>query len=548
MFSRVIAISRIFGVALVGLTLPNFVFAADLTNPPFEDDEPFVLTRGYETPATHVGKEQYALDFTQSGCLAFRKPIIAVADGEVTKVNVDDRRPQGGGGYGLFVLIGHSDGIKSRYAHLDEVLISSGEVKAGDVVGLMGNTGHVSGTSCPEYPGLHLHFAMYNYDLSAYKPEPMQKCTDVTNSSSPCTDFTAWHKYKSETILTQEEPKDLIANVQSSDTAVILPSNDTWWNDVADFFDTTVYGWTTIANSIGDAFANSFSNPDLLSANTSQTLSQNDALNPPFEAPLEGYAVDYDIDNSSSPQDTDNASNLVPQPAQDSNILPPDNLVSDDSVQENNSLPQDTQITVDSNIDARGGESAPPLEPLEPLNNTSEEIEPLDTSETPKDFSKMTSQEYADFFGPYGPPGPNGSTPPINDASVPPAAPACAGFNAEYFDNRFLEGVPVFVRCEGAIDYNWQQGSPDASVPVDDFSVRWTGIFPFEDGNYLFFMLTDDGAKIYVDGNVAFNAWLDQAVKAYSVNVPMTVGQHEIRYEYYEHTVNAEFHASWIKL
>ena len=119
---------------------------------------------------------------------------------------------------------------------------------------------------------------------------------------------------------------------------------------------------------------------------------------------------------------------------------------------------------------------------------------------------------------------------------------------AEYFDNRFLEGVPVFVRCEGAIDYNWQQGSPDASVPVDDFSVRWTGIFPFEDGNYLFFMLTDDGAKIYVDGNVAFNAWLDQAVKAYSVNVPMTVGQHEIRYEYYEHTVNAEFHASWIKL
>src|SRR3989344_9529058 len=386
MFSRVIAISKFFGIISLGTIIPFVVYGAEIKNPPFHDEEAFVLTRAYND-TSHVGKDKYALDFTQSGCSAFQKPIVVVEDGKIIKANSVD---EWGNGYGFNVIVEDFEGTQSRYAHLDSVLISSGEVKAGDVIGLLGNTGHVSGTSCPEHPGVHLHFAMYNPDKSAYMPEPMQKCTDVTNSSSPCTDFTAWHKYKSETVLAKEETKDLTAAVQSSDTTVILPGNNNWWNDVADFFDTTIYGWTTIASSIEDAFAYTFSNPDLLSANTSQTLSSNDALNPPFEAPLEGYAVDYDIDNSSSPQDTDNASNLVPQPAQDSNILPPDNLVSDDSVQENNSLPQDTQITVDSNIDARGGESAPPLEPLEPLNNTSEEIEPIDTSETPKDFSKMT--------------------------------------------------------------------------------------------------------------------------------------------------------------
>ena len=58
------------------------------------------------------------------------------------------------GGYGHFVLIEHPNGIKTRYAHLGEVVVNLGDyVKQGDRLGFMGNTGNVHGPT-----GCHLHF------------------------------------------------------------------------------------------------------------------------------------------------------------------------------------------------------------------------------------------------------------------------------------------------------------------------------------------------------------------------------------------------------
>jgi hypothetical protein len=47
-----------------------------------------------------------------------------------------------------------------------------------------------------------------------------------------------------------------------------------------------------------------------------------------------------------------------------------------------------------------------------------------------------------------------------------------ATWQAEYFDNRNLEGWPVLTRGDGAIDFDWGTGSPDPAVPADNFSVR----------------------------------------------------------------------------
>ncbi len=57
-------------------------------------------------------------------------------------------------GYGLFVLIEHSNGVKTRYAHLNKVLVKVGDsVNQGDQIGLVGNTGNADGPT-----GCHLHF------------------------------------------------------------------------------------------------------------------------------------------------------------------------------------------------------------------------------------------------------------------------------------------------------------------------------------------------------------------------------------------------------
>ena len=55
------------------------------------------------------------------------------------------------GGYGNVVEINHSNSLKSRYAHLDSILVEKGQVvRKGDTVAKMGSTGRVTG------PHLHL--------------------------------------------------------------------------------------------------------------------------------------------------------------------------------------------------------------------------------------------------------------------------------------------------------------------------------------------------------------------------------------------------------
>lgn len=61
------------------------------------------------------------------------------------------------GGFGNLVIIRHYNGLESFYAHLDEHLcVPNQDVKAGDPIGLGGNTGHSFGP--------HLHFELRFYD------------------------------------------------------------------------------------------------------------------------------------------------------------------------------------------------------------------------------------------------------------------------------------------------------------------------------------------------------------------------------------------------
>ena len=57
-------------------------------------------------------------------------------------------------GYGLFVLLEHANGVRTRYAHLNKIFVKVGDVvNQGDQIGLVGNTGNAEGPT-----GCHLHF------------------------------------------------------------------------------------------------------------------------------------------------------------------------------------------------------------------------------------------------------------------------------------------------------------------------------------------------------------------------------------------------------
>lgn len=71
--------------------------------------------------------------------------IVSAFDGKVRIVRYD------GGGYGKYVVIRHNNGLETIYGHLSKQLVNvNDEVKAGEPIGLGGNTGFSFGS--------HLHF------------------------------------------------------------------------------------------------------------------------------------------------------------------------------------------------------------------------------------------------------------------------------------------------------------------------------------------------------------------------------------------------------
>jgi len=76
---------------------------------------------------------------------AFRNtPLVATAPGRVAFAGTR-------GGFGRTVEIDHGNGFKTRYAHMNKIMVRSGQqVELNDVIGLMGSTGRSTGT--------HLHY------------------------------------------------------------------------------------------------------------------------------------------------------------------------------------------------------------------------------------------------------------------------------------------------------------------------------------------------------------------------------------------------------
>lgn len=124
---------------------------------------------------------------------------------------------------------------------------------------------------------------------------------------------------------------------------------------------------------------------------------------------------------------------------------------------------------------------------------------------------------------------------------------------ASYFNNRFLQGSPIHTREDDCIKFNWGTGSPAVNVPADNFSARWTKRQFFEGGLYRFHLLTDDGARFWIDPDVnpwpvIGDAWKDQPPTEYVRDVPLQTGYNTLEIEYYEHTGIALIEFWWEKL
>ncbi len=120
-------------------------------------------------------------------------------------------------------------------------------------------------------------------------------------------------------------------------------------------------------------------------------------------------------------------------------------------------------------------------------------------------------------------------------------------WKGEYYSNPNLAGAPALVRNDLAIAFDWGLGSPaPGSIPVDNFSVRWTRNFYFlEAATYRFVVRVDDGARVLVDDVVVMNGWSDGPARDYVVERWYNPGWHKIEVQYYERVGTALIFFNW---
>ncbi|UBF27173.1 hypothetical protein K9N68_04185 [Kovacikia minuta CCNUW1] len=121
------------------------------------------------------------------------------------------------------------------------------------------------------------------------------------------------------------------------------------------------------------------------------------------------------------------------------------------------------------------------------------------------------------------------------------------GLTGQYFAGKNFNTL-LETRIDPTVNFNWGTGSPNAGVlPSDNFSVRWTGqIRPTYSETYTFYTTSNDGVRLWVNGELLIDHWTPHATTEDSGSLTLTAGQnYDIKLEYYENGGDAISTLSW---
>ena len=130
--------------------------------------------------------------------------------------------------------------------------------------------------------------------------------------------------------------------------------------------------------------------------------------------------------------------------------------------------------------------------------------------------------------------------------------PETNGLRGDYYNQ---EGVPrdyftgiVESRFDAQLNFNWGRGSPMSGFSRDDFSVTWEGeIEADETGRHQFSTVSDDGIRVYLDGNLIIDNFTDHAPRRdTSRSINLQAGErYSINVEFYERSGGAVAQLEW---
>jgi hypothetical protein len=134
----------------------------------------------------------------------------------------------------------------------------------------------------------------------------------------------------------------------------------------------------------------------------------------------------------------------------------------------------------------------------------------------------------------------------VSSPTTPPAVSTNA-WTGQYYDNVDLTGLKI-TRVDPQINFNWPSGtSPDATIASTSYSAIWKGSYNFDAATYNFTAIADDGVRVYIDGKLVLDKWVDEYPTTYNFSVTATAGAHTIQVNYYNNNGGGVANLSWSK-
>jgi PA14 domain len=136
-----------------------------------------------------------------------------------------------------------------------------------------------------------------------------------------------------------------------------------------------------------------------------------------------------------------------------------------------------------------------------------------------------------------------------------PCSPS--GLQGLYYTNRLYTAAntfgdpPAWTNNDQTVDFNYVSGSFNAGLfpdATDYFAVRWFGTFqpPFDNQLYTFTVRSDDGARLWVNGQLVVDSWITQGATDRTGTITLSAASPvDILLEYFENAVTASCQLSY---
>lgn len=121
------------------------------------------------------------------------------------------------------------------------------------------------------------------------------------------------------------------------------------------------------------------------------------------------------------------------------------------------------------------------------------------------------------------------------------------GLTGEYFDNITLTGKPLVTRNDKEVNFGWTLFPPNNVLPLDFYSVRWTGTLQGPStGMYKIGLDGNDGYRLYINNKLVIDNWQKQTYSTKLAAYTFIKGkQYDIRVEFFEPNGNAHIKLIW---